>query len=730
MADQKNKSSKRTTQDGGPEPGVPAPQGNKAVPPEATGASTIIAGTSSSPPPQASTSSEVTKSSLAPWAKSTEATGSTSSHGPGPSTQSSSSSTIRHNEGIAGCTTDDCQYIKNLIDTSVDRSKDPCNNFYEYACGAAKINYAAEYDLAQGGTLDVLSRSISESINRSMDGSSIPTRNQKVIEKCASFFRSCLNAPANRRTNLDAIKGYLESERMDLANSNLQFDSLEILAKFNFELEIPLILEFALPRETPRLIIRIDEHHTTRLYMTTWSSRGRDQGKYVDTVLSNIYHKAFAESFLNGIVSNVTDVIRLLKHSNRRHPITGIPISKAIQAAPGSLVSRRWNAVLGRYVKSETPCQVYADHSNILRDWIVTENATMKWFMAWRTAEFLHSTLGAQDGKGDARVTREKCYGLANSMFPFVMSAQVLFASVGEKRVNHVKAMFGKIIDVVVEYFPHSTLLANNNRKDAQSKLQSLHKRAEIGYASYRVSTEGNLTDFYRSVPDLNGPFIMDFISASEKTKMYWSIVFAGDLEFAAKWKGELPVFDASMRYDARHNKLTIPPAMMMKPVYALEAPPEINYGTLGRLVVSAVMLAFDDDGQFYKDAGQHEYWFNAQSNENFGEKVRCLTSMVNARLPNALQVFRVPYVYMADVMGTEPILGAYQNEILGSHSRDELFYLSWCLLWCGKKFPEARSGTLENRCNLPLMNTNHFTTTFSCTANALMNPRVKCTFW
>lgn len=90
--------------------------------------------------------------------------------------------------------------------------------------------------------------------------------------------------------------------------------------------------------------------------------------------------------------------------------------------------------------------------------------------------------------------------------------------------------------------------------------------------------------------------------------------------------------------------------------------------------------------------------------------------------------------------MGHESLYRAYRKAAevstvtprdVGGLTHDHIF-IAWSLAWCRVDVQGLVTShpPVDERCNVPLMNSVHFSKAFSCPLASAMNPTKKCTFW
>ncbi|KAL3229355.1 hypothetical protein MRX96_023663 [Rhipicephalus microplus] len=105
------------------------------------------------------------------------------------------------------CTTTDCRSLADYLRRQVDANRDPCVDFYEYACG----NYRG------GSVLLEMGERVVAAVNSLLLSVYVPDRSQTAVQKAVGMFRACLAAPEdNRRVEMRALKDFMVTLDMDL----------------------------------------------------------------------------------------------------------------------------------------------------------------------------------------------------------------------------------------------------------------------------------------------------------------------------------------------------------------------------------------------------------------------------------------------------------------------------------------------------------------------------------
>ncbi|XP_064482691.1 uncharacterized protein LOC135395395 [Ornithodoros turicata] len=628
------------------------------------------------------------------------------------------------------CDTEDCHYMRRLIELSVNTSKDPCDNFFTFVCEGINEKFAMEL---KGGLMNSVSANLTLSVFRSVAYARIPPVGQTAFEKVAAFYQSCAD-PQDRRAIRRTILRFLTANNMDVTR-NMTFHPLFKQVEFMWK-DWPLIFGMSpvFFRRYGEVALAVKATRGFEWFKAQKRGRRLQRKRFVAKILGFV----FRASGVNG--TTINEILRaedkVLKIARRQHKeaIHVLPMRYAWYGLDKN-VSSIWNEALQNYSNTLLPgnYSMYMSMTSIrlFLDLFGTNpsiRATeLRTFLAWSITRFLYNASGLIEP-----MNRTSCFLSVMKVFPKLGPLEVLRKTVNESRVARVEEMAQNIFNEIQASFNTSVWLDTKTRKGAVDKLSQLNKF--IGYPLERYS----LAD----VPDLNGPFIANLMSLNDiLMDQIWRLILqpnATTFLLQATFLGEIPLFIANAAYAKMYNALYISPGIMYRPIFTYGGPPEVNYGALGRIMTHEMMHGYDVDGRGYDGKGDRVQWFTDKSEEAFNVLAKCHKDSIEGS-PKARHFAEFPDEYLADTMGEGSLLSAYQKASQRSTvtlgkvknlTSDELFYVAWCLAWCGTSVPDSNHPPLDERCNVPFLNSEHFSAVFGCAAGAPMNPPKKCHFW
>ncbi|CAK4084820.1 unnamed protein product [Aphanomyces euteiches] len=220
------------------------------------------------------------------------------------------------------------------------------------------------------------------------------------------------------------------------------------------------------------------------------------------------------------------------------------------------------------------------------------------------------------------------------------------------------------------------------------------------------------------------------------------------------KW--DMFAYTADAYNDPSANKMVFPAAFLQKPVYgAADYPAVVNYARIGVVMGHELTHGFDDEGRNFDPHGQLADWWSPQVKETFVHNAKCMADQystfpvygldgktllghVNGQLTLGENI--------ADNGGLKLSYNAYQQAKKADPSIADIgyddaklyftaFVQGW---WCKKATDNYAINWINTnphsptqwRARGPLMNSKVFADAFQCPAGSPMNPTKKCVVW
>ncbi|XP_064469382.1 endothelin-converting enzyme 1-like [Ornithodoros turicata] len=639
------------------------------------------------------------------------------------------------------CDTEDCHYMRWLIGTSVDKSLDPCSNFYNYVCKGAVSAFKGELD---HGMMFNMYVKLAFDIEQWLRNGRAQPRNQSAYEKVIATYQSCMDASdqaveASRRYVEDFLKGH----RMALTEI-LDFDPMTKQLEFWFaDLPLMFAIEPFPRRSINQVYIQVVPHMI--LHRTIHGNTSVDRKAFVETVLRAIFAvKDIDGATVDSVLEGEDRIFNLSTTLDWNELI--IPVSELGLFENDQTLGRRWIHAIEKYlrdditqIKLRTPVGVAMLFSAFFGSNAVIANETVQAAVAWMLTYNLYASAGFDDDRTDITRTRQRCLSDIFQIFPSVAASKVLLEVVNRSRVNAVNAMMDEVGKQIRVSFMNSKWLDNDTKKRAVKKLSLVIRL--LGY-HYDMMSPQEYDNYLKYVPDMKGVYIQNILDASKgQAKHYWGAWKPNALNLSIHQQTvSIPLYAVNGVNFGGLNMIFVPAASFYRPLFTYGGPPELNYAGVGHIITHEIMHSFDNNGVYRNGYGDVDPWFTNQSIEAFGNLQACYSDQID-RAPRARAFLDYPHEYLADTLAMESLTRAYQKAsaiskvTLGNVkglTSDQLFYITGCLMWCG--VPSlVKSGThpdLDERCNVPFVNSEHFSETFSCRPDAPMNPSKKCRFF
>lgn len=298
-------------------------------------------------------------------------------------------------------------------------------------------------------------------------------------------------------------------------------------------------------------------------------------------------------------------------------------------------------------------------------------------------------------------------------------------------------------------------LLLTNDWMDNTTRHYALEKESQmqslIGYPDF-LFDDKKLDDYYKQLKLEPGDSYAKMVQKTSKwsqDKNFYRLVEPVD-------RGEFGMSSATVNafYSSLKNGITFPAAILQAPLFHKSYPKAVNYGGIGAVIGHEITHGFDDQGSQFDSEGNLFDWWDIETKKRFTERTKCIVDQYSSyEVPGTglhINGLLTQGENIADNGGVKEAYKAYKRYLeklgheekrlpgLEEYTNEQIFFLSYAQTWCGQTRPEAQTrqiltdphSPLRFRVNGVVINQKEFARAYNCPRGSPMNPDHRCVVW
>ena len=211
------------------------------------------------------------------------------------------------------------------------------------------------------------------------------------------------------------------------------------------------------------------------------------------------------------------------------------------------------------------------------------------------------------------------------------------------------------------------------------------------------------------------------------------------------EWTMTTPTVNAF--YSPPYNTINFPAGILQAPFFDPRRDIALNYGAIGAVIGHEMTHGFDDQGRKFDGEGNLRDWWTAQDGAEFEKRAACVaneysgfTSVDDVKLNGRLTLGE----NTADNGGIRIALMALHDTLKGKdekedgYTTDQRFFLGYAQIWCENSSPESRRQSAMTDPHSPghfrvqgvLQNMPEFQKAFACQSGQPMVSENACRVW
>ncbi|XP_053246691.1 endothelin-converting enzyme 2 isoform X3 [Podarcis raffonei] len=386
-----------------------------------------------------------------------------------------------------------------------------------------------------------------------------------------------------------------------------------------------------------------------------------------------------------------------------------------------------------------------------------TDKSVLNNYMIWNLVQKTASSLDQRFEAAQEKLL-ETLYGTKKSCTPrwqtcisntddtlgFALGALFVKATFDRHSKEIAEDMIAEIRTAFEESLDHLDWMDEKTKQAAKEKADSIYDM--IGFPEF-ILDDKELDDVYDGYEVSEDSFFQNMLNFYN-----FSARFMADQLRKPPNRDQWSMTPQTVNayYLPTKNGIVFPAGILQAPFYAHNHPKALNFGGIGVVMGHELTHAFDDQGREYDKEGNLRPWWQNSSLEAFKNRTACMTEQYNKYLVNGEHVNGKQTLgeNIADNGGLKAAYNAYKVWLkkngeekrlpsmdLTSH---QLFFLGFAQVWCSVRTPESSHEGLVTDPHSPdkfrvigtLSNSRDFVEHFKCPVGSLMNPGKHCEVW
>ncbi|NXI43417.1 NEP protein, partial [Galbula dea] len=663
-----------------------------------------------------------------------------------------------YDDGI--CKTSDCIISAARILENMDPTAEPCQDFYQYACGGWLQRNVIPETSFRYSNFDILRDELEVVLK---DVLSKPSSNDiTAVQKAKTLYRSCINETAiDSRGGKPLISLLPDVSDWPVATPNWDssygaaWTAETAIAQLNSRYGKKVLINFFVgtdDKNSSAHIIHIDQpglglpsrdyYECTGVYQEACSA-------YVDFMISvaklilqerNI---SYSEKEISEQMQRIMELEKEIANATTKSEDRNDPLLMYNKMTLTQLQSNfslevdhktfNWSKFINDIMSTvqinveNTEHVIVYDPDYLLRLKSVLNKYTprdLQNYMTWRFVMDLVNSL-SRDYKDTRSAFRKALYGTTSETAVWRRCANYVNGNmenaVGRLYVQEafagdskqvVEEMIAEIREVFIKTLDELTWMDAETKRRAEQKATAIRER--IGYPDEIMTDDNKLNSEYQELNYKEEEYFENIIQnlVFTQKKRLKKLREKVDKE---EWISGAAVVNAF--YSASRNQIVFPAGILQPPFFSASQPKSLNYGGIGMVIGHEITHGFDDNGRNFNENGDLVDWWSEESAQNFKELSQCMVYQYgnfswDLAGGQHLSGINTLGENIADNGGVRQAYKAYEN-FVNKHGKEkllpglemdhrQLLFLNFAQVWCGSYRPEYAVNSIKTDVHSP----------------------------
>jgi putative endopeptidase len=644
---------------------------------------------------------------------------------------------------------------------AIDTSANPCENFYQYACGNWKKANPIPGDQTRWGQFNKLAENNRLVLYDLLVNASKPGNHNPIERKVGDYFAACMDTKTIDARGAEPLKAELASitkvsTRPQLIEeiADLQQKGVRALLAFYASADM---------HDATMQVANIDQGGLTLPdrdnYLKDDAANVEMRAKYLEHVQKMLQLAGDDEATAKKEAQTVMTVETALAKASMDRTMRRDPAKRDHMMAIDAVEKDAPNFELAKFFATAKAPEFAKlnvgnpDFFKQVNDLLASEpidswKVYLKWKAVHSAAPLLPDNFVNEDfnffnaylrGQKELAPRWKRCVEYTDGSLGEALGQLYVEKVFGKDQKERTQKMVKAIEDAMNDDLHSLDWMTDTTKKAAFTKLQAIVNN--IGYPEKWRD--------YSSVKVTRDDFFGDSERADYfETHRVWNKI--GKPTDKKEWGMTPPTVNAY--YNPSRNDINFPAGILQSPFYSGSADDAVNFGGIGVVIGHELTHGFDDQGRKYDAQGNLRDWWTPADGKNFEERATCVADEyssfvavkddkgevhLNGRLTLGENTadnggLRLAYAALMKILNNDDTKKTY------GYTPSQRFFLSFAQVWCQNVTPqEARRLALidphspgEWRANGAVRNFDQFWKAFGCKPGQPMVPAAACRVW